>query len=330
MTLPASSIVSLTLHNQSGKIMKIQNTSNPFEIRIPHQSNRLMPPMVRENVTSSSKTISFNYHYVNLTHHANLALALHIDLKPENVHLSYLFIIRFSDAPDIQSNLIDERKLLCPKGSSISCEYPFEMNFPFRSRKSFVNLQTIHQQYSHISSSMGHYWYSWNEWMPWWSSIWSHGIFIGLFHSNLFIGLFVSGRTQQLAIGWINGKKDLISLSCSPIDSNQVGSKTNERFIQCYSTHLTTYAGGFLVLPNPISWNQSFDFKNNITIYTTLIILALLYMATMGFSHYKDRIDAQMVTSFIPFVFLCVTIDWFSYWLFLSLIIINWILIYIN
>lgn len=120
MTLPASSIVSLTLHNQSGKIIEVTNTSNPFEIRIPHQSNRLMPPMIRQNVKLSPKPISFNYHYVNLTHHWNLSLALHIDLKPENVHLSYLFIIRLSNTPDIQSNDIDERKLLCPKGSYIS------------------------------------------------------------------------------------------------------------------------------------------------------------------------------------------------------------------
>jgi hypothetical protein len=80
-----------------------------------------------------------------------------------------------------------------------------------------------------------------------------------------------------------------------------VGSKTNERFTQCYSTHLTTFAGGFLFLPEPLAWNPSqFGFKRNLTIYITLILIGLLYFATMGFSYYKDKIDAEMV-----FVLLC-------------------------
>lgn len=116
MTLPSSSIVSLSLHNQSGQILPIKNLPNPFEIRIPQQSNQLMPSMIQQNVKSSLKSMKFNYHHVNLTHHSNFSLALHIDIEPENVNLSYLFILRFSDLPDMQSNLIDERRLLCPKG----------------------------------------------------------------------------------------------------------------------------------------------------------------------------------------------------------------------
>ena len=116
MTLPSSSIVSLSLHNRSGKIISIKNTTNPFEIRIPQQPNQLMPSMIRQNVKSSAKSMKFNYHHVNLTHHSNFSLALHIDIEPENVNLSYLLILRFSGLPNIQSDLIDERKLLCPKG----------------------------------------------------------------------------------------------------------------------------------------------------------------------------------------------------------------------
>jgi len=119
MTLPSSSIISLTLHDQSGDIINIKNTIDPFEIRIPNENNHLMPPMIRQNVTSLSKNSKFQYHYINLTHNLNLSISLHIDIEPENPNLSYLIIIRFSGMPDLQTNLIDQSKLLCPKGIEI-------------------------------------------------------------------------------------------------------------------------------------------------------------------------------------------------------------------
>jgi hypothetical protein len=119
MTLPSSSIISLTLHDQSGDIINIKNTIDPFEIRIPNENNHLMPPMIRQNVTSLPKNSKFQYHYINLTHNLNLSISLHIDIEPENPNLSYLIIIRFSGMPDLQTNLIDQLKLLCPKGIEI-------------------------------------------------------------------------------------------------------------------------------------------------------------------------------------------------------------------
>jgi hypothetical protein len=43
---------------------------------------------------------------------------------------------------------------------------------------------------------------------------------------------------------------------------------------------LTTFAGGWIVLPAPINWNYVFanlDFAKNKTIYLTIIIIAVLY-----------------------------------------------------
>jgi hypothetical protein len=117
MTLPSSSIISLTLHDQYGQIINIKNTTNPFEILIPRQMNTLMPPMIHQNVKSFSNNSKFKYHYINLTHNLNLSISLHIEIEPKNPNLSYLFIIRFNGIPDLQKNLIDEWKLLCPKGN---------------------------------------------------------------------------------------------------------------------------------------------------------------------------------------------------------------------
>jgi hypothetical protein len=116
MTLPSSSIVSLTLHDQYGQIININNTINPFEIFIPRQMNTLMSPMIYQNVTSFSNNIKFKYYYINLTHNLDLSISLHVEIEPKNPNISYLIIIRFSGMPDLQTNLIDESKLICPKG----------------------------------------------------------------------------------------------------------------------------------------------------------------------------------------------------------------------
>jgi hypothetical protein len=144
MTLPSSSIVSLTLHDQSGEIIDIKNTIDPFEILIPHKNNQLMPPMIRQNITLSSRNSKFQYHYINLTHNLNLSIALHIDIESENPNLSYLIIIRFSGMPDLQTNLIDQSKLFCPKGIDIFFEYINSNSIHFRSRKSYFEIQIFH------------------------------------------------------------------------------------------------------------------------------------------------------------------------------------------
>jgi hypothetical protein len=97
--------------------MDIKNTTKPFEIHIPRQKNILMPSMIYQNVSLLSNDSEFKYHYINLTHNLDLSIALHIEIEPENSELSYLVIIRFSGKPDLKTNLFDESKLICPKGS---------------------------------------------------------------------------------------------------------------------------------------------------------------------------------------------------------------------
>lgn len=117
MTLPSSSIVSLTLHDRVGREMKIENSTDPFEIIIPRQSATLMPAMTRENVrTFSSTKAPLKYYYINLTHQTHLGISLHIEFQPENANLSYLFLIRFSAEPNLKKNLFDDKKLICSKG----------------------------------------------------------------------------------------------------------------------------------------------------------------------------------------------------------------------
>ncbi|CAF4453591.1 unnamed protein product, partial [Adineta steineri] len=53
-----------------------------------------------------------------------------------------------------------------------------------------------------------------------------------------------------------------------------VGPLTNHYETECLSTHLTSFAGAFIVLPEPINWSYVFanaGFMKNKTIYLTTI-----------------------------------------------------------
>jgi polycystin 1L2 len=76
----------------------------------------------------------------------------------------------------------------------------------------------------------------------------------------------------------------------------KVGRLTNHYETQCFSTHLTTFTGGFRVLPESINWNYVFanaDFLKNKTIYLTVICVSVIYIALMVFARYKDKKDIE-------------------------------------
>ncbi|CAF4055957.1 unnamed protein product [Adineta steineri] len=75
-----------------------------------------------------------------------------------------------------------------------------------------------------------------------------------------------------------------------------VGSLTNHYETECLSTHLTTFAGGFIVLPAPINWSYVFenaDFSKNKTVYLTMIITSIIYIILMIYARFKDKKDFE-------------------------------------
>ncbi len=71
---------------------------------------------------------------------------------------------------------------------------------------------------------------------------------------------------------------------------------TNYNQTQCFSTHLTTFAGGLMILPAPINWNYIFanaGFLKNKTIYLTVICVSVIYLVLMIYSRFKDKKDIE-------------------------------------
>ncbi|CAF1479120.1 unnamed protein product, partial [Rotaria sordida] len=75
-----------------------------------------------------------------------------------------------------------------------------------------------------------------------------------------------------------------------------VGSLTNHYQIQCFSNHLTSFAGGFIILPAPINWNYVFtnaDFMKNKTVYLTIIFVSIIYIILMIYARFNDKKDIE-------------------------------------
>ena len=69
---------------------------------------------------------------------------------------------------------------------------------------------------------------------------------------------------------------------------------SNLSYTQCTSNHLTQFAGGFIHLPKGIDFNSVFSdasFADNITIYTTVIVLCILYILLFIWAYNMDKKD---------------------------------------
>jgi len=232
---------------------------------IPRDPNLYLPSMALQNVTSINSTahnLLFNLHYVNIT--SLFPISLHLEISPINPNLSYLFIYKFDDTPHLNSTNsdLDGQTTFSPSNLTTDGYFTYFLN----------NQQTLnHQSFIFGLREI--------------NSIEFDQPFE--FTSDYLLRIYTSG--------------------CYYLDSNNsyqsngliVGSQTNHFETECHSSHLTTFAGGFIVLPQPINWNYVFanmDFMKNKTIYLTVIIISILYIALMIYARYKDRKDLSKLT----------------------------------
>lgn len=72
----------------------------------------------------------------------------------------------------------------------------------------------------------------------------------------------------------------------------KVGPRTNHFQTQCFSTHLTTFAAGFLVLPAPVHLDRVFietNFTKTKTLYMTAACKFTIYCVFDSSACIKDR-----------------------------------------
>ena len=120
--------ISFSILDQYQNEISIQtNLSNLIEIFIPRDPNLIISEMIKQNVlslNSNSHNQIFNLNYVNIT--STLSVSIHLEIHPLNTNLSYLFIYKFDQSPQLNSSLnqIDGWTLLCPSSKIYFSELP--------------------------------------------------------------------------------------------------------------------------------------------------------------------------------------------------------------
>ncbi|CAF3969202.1 unnamed protein product, partial [Adineta steineri] len=253
------------------------NVNHPIEIIIPRDPNILIPSMILQNVTSMNFTPYnqlFHLHYLDIT--SSLSISIHFEIQPLNIGLAYLFIYKFDQLPQLNSSInnIDGWTLFCPLNLTNETLYKY-----------FINNQ---QTSGHQSIIYGLRELNSTEMMDSCSntSINSPPITDQRFNftSNYQLRIYTSGcyyldKTNQ----WKS-------------DGLIVGPLTNHYETQCFSSHLTSFAGGFIILPESINWSYIFanaDFMKNKTIYLTVICVSVIYIILIIYAHFKDKKDLE-------------------------------------
>ena len=272
--------VALSLFDSDGReLATTTDQDHRIEMIIPRDPNVAIPSMALQNVTfidASPNRQLFNLHFVNIT--SQLPISLHLEMRPLNPSIAYLFVYRFDTAPQLNStvNLIDGWTAFCP-----------------------LNRDGVHTFFLDNQQTLGH-----------------QSIIFGLRELNTteITDACSSSPAANKRVPIVDARLSFTAnyelrsytSGCYFLDEqNQwqgeglvVGPLTNHSQTQCFSTHLTTFAGGFIVLPAPVNWKYVFanaDFGKNKTICITLIVVCVLYVLFMIFARRKDNKDLQKV-----------------------------------
>ncbi|CAF1309622.1 unnamed protein product [Rotaria magnacalcarata] len=287
--------MSLSILDQDKNEISIRTDfDNPIEIIIIRDSNFIIPPMALQNVTSFDSNPHnqlFDLYFINIT--SNLSISIHFEIHPLNNNLSYLFIYKFDNPPLLNSsiNQIDGWTVFCPSsetffGNIIIIDHRFNLDF---------TNESIYTYFIDNQKTMTH-----------------RSLIYGLRELNSTeLTSFCLNSTQTsppITNQRLNFTSDyehrVYTSACYYLDANNnwqsdgllVGPLTNHYQTQCLSTHLTTFASGFIVLPAPVNWNYVFanaGFVRNKTVYITLICALALYILLIIFARYKDKKDLE-------------------------------------
>ncbi|CAF3366379.1 unnamed protein product [Rotaria sp. Silwood1] len=282
--------VSLSLFDSNGTTIPLNNLPTPIEIIIPRDPNLLLPSMTLQNVTGQTKLTKennnrqFSIYYINITSSTkSLTLSATFEFKSDNLSLGYMLIFRFDAVPILNStmNQTDGYKIFCPAAQILTVNDGYIYSY-------FLdNTRTINHQYvifgiRELNSTE----------------------FQSFCSNNASLSSPMSPVTDTAINFTSNYHIRAYTSACYYLDKNSywqtkdivVGSQTSYGQTQCYTSHLTTFAGGWIVLPAPINWNYVFahaDFSKNKAIYLTMILLAIFYILFMIYARYKDKKDIE-------------------------------------
>jgi hypothetical protein len=217
-------------------------------------------------------------------------VSIHIQIKPstKNKSSSYLTLLKYGDNPLFSSGYYDSINIFCPQDliqPKQNGEESYYLIFENMSRvssfnKSYIGISLIELNSSQLNSCQNK-----TKYLMELSSSPLTILNTNRFTSNFWLRIFTAGcyYTDPQTNMWSSYGMEILS-------------DTNLTHTHCQSNHLTTFAGGFLVLPPSIDFNYVWanaSFLQNPVIYSTVIALICLYILMGIWSRWMDMKDEQ-------------------------------------
>lgn len=281
----SSSSLALNFYDENKDEIRVDRPSKPIEMWIERDknSNYTFYQKVNATVLQIQPRIGL---IPNGFYSKQLNTSLHIRIKPVDPNIGYLVLLKYNDTPILNSThkIYNKFKLFCPHSSDFVVTNDGDSYYLF-----YVSQRELNNYVGNIGLGLREL--TWNEtqaYCP--SAVLSEPPVLSQptnFTNDFSIGIFSAAcfYVDKKHGKWSSFGVDIIK-------------DTNYTYTHCMSSHLTEFAGGFVVLPSKINFEYVWanaSFLNNPTIYITIIVVTCLYILFAIWSHYMDRADLKRV-----------------------------------
>ena len=218
---------------------------------------------------------------------ANVSVS--VQIRPENVTLAYLVLLKFGDNPVLSTSYFDKMSVFCGNDLRRADNESFHLLFIDMSQvnafKGYVGVSLLELRDVSRLNCVNK---SFNS-LDYLASLAENQTRLAgnqsSFSGNFWLRTFSSGCYYM----------DLTSNTWSSFGV-EILPDSNLTHAHCVSSHLTTFAGGFVVLPNAIDFNYVWShagFLDNPVIYSTVIALVTMYVLLAIWTRYMDVQDEK-------------------------------------
>ena len=273
----SSKSIDYSLYDASNAEISVANQRTPIEFWIPKDTSVPIQPyslIYAVNASSQNQTDSqgFMLNGFNLT---GTNVSIHIQLKPVDTltPVAYMVLLKFGANPVFNTNYYDLMNVFCPADLQSDSFY-----------LTFLNMSRVNGFKGYIGISVREFNLSRGE-IDCENKSFTSFDSSGNFTQNYYLRIYAAGcyYMDTLTLDWTSYGMEILF-------------DTNITHAHCTSSHLTTFAGGFIVLPNAIDFSQVWanaSFLQNPVLYATVICLICLYVLLAIWARYADWKDSQ-------------------------------------
>ncbi|ESO89018.1 hypothetical protein LOTGIDRAFT_228960 [Lottia gigantea] len=268
---PTTNGLVIDIFDENGNPQIIKDLATPFEFTIEKDKNS--PPT--EFKTADPFIVKWDYLYYHKMNISKKGASLHVQFNVQDISLKFLVLVRFGDFPSIPEKLFDFMGII-PDNSAVD---PYRYTYFLDNKKINDYIGTVYIGVRQLDPSE----------------------YTANYQTALDLPNYEKGtgnpsekyKIRVFSTGCYFFDKDINDWSSKGC---WVGPKTDELVTHCFCNHLTTFAGGWVVVPNTIDWNFVFsnsDFSKNPTLYITEIVIAALYLIAVIWARREDKKDIE-------------------------------------